>query len=383
MNISAARLSKALALTKKAISSRNYMPALSCVKVGITETGGLSVIGNDCDTYIMICDEEAANLPPATQYAYDLTSLINAVKGAGKNATITADDSSISCDGFRANVTSEPLENLPEAPEMGALEFKVSFNNYGYRYESFLESLSVAETAINNEESRFTLNAALIDPEPNDLYAIAATDSHRLVVRREKGFVLTGEPKPFMVSKHLCHCIQAIAGKRFNSEIQFDVYADFVRVQFNTDGFLVCLIQKKVVGTFPDWRRVFPKSSGIGIVVNQQSLHLALERIKSATGKPSVRHRAAVRIEVGTDDTITLTAGSLGEMATATMKAEPTSAVIYKKFTFALSWLYLSEACGCYANDKNVTIMVNVQNDTVNSPVVINGEYVIMPMRIE
>jgi DNA polymerase-3 subunit beta len=130
--------------------------------------------------------------------------------------------------------------------------------------------------AISSEESRFTLNGALLVLKKGGLVMVA-TDGHRLAMIESTAELpgITGAYRALLPRKAMLE-LQKLAG---------DSSADAV-VRFSGDEnhlfFEVgerLLLSRKLTGNFPDYERVLPKEQPLSVSLNRDELRGAIERV--------------------------------------------------------------------------------------------------------
>ena len=130
--------------------------------------------------------------------------------------------------------------------------------------------------AISNEESRYTLNGALLVLKPESL-AMVATDGHRLSFVEKPGESLegiSGEKRVLIPRKALSE----LASLLNSSDAETVEYADddhtlFFRVGHRT------LSSRKLTGQFPNYEAVMPRDNTRFAVVRSSELSQAIARV--------------------------------------------------------------------------------------------------------
>lgn len=145
--------------------------------------------------------------------------------------------------------------------------------------------------AISSEESRFTLNGALMILKPNAI-TLVATDGHRLAMTEEQ----TELPEVIVTYK-------ALLPKKAMAELQklCGEAAPDATIQFSGDDNHLffqlgerLLLSRKLAGNFPDFERVLPKDSPYSITLNRDELKAAIDRVSQFTDERS----SAIRIQL-------------------------------------------------------------------------------------
>ena len=130
--------------------------------------------------------------------------------------------------------------------------------------------------AISNEESRYTLNGALLILKAESL-AMVATDGHRLAHVEKTGENLaniTGEKKILIPRKALSE-LQGLLASTDTPEIEFadDDHTLFFRIGGRT------LTSRKLTGQFPNYEAVLPRDNNKFLVVRSEELQQSIQRV--------------------------------------------------------------------------------------------------------
>ncbi len=131
--------------------------------------------------------------------------------------------------------------------------------------------------AISNEESRYTLNGALLILKAESL-AMVATDGHRLAFVEKPNEALggiSGEKRVLVPRKALHELSQLLASAADDEKIEFadDEHTLFFRVGHRT------LSTRKLSGQFPNFEAVMPRDNTKFAVVRSSELAAAIQRV--------------------------------------------------------------------------------------------------------
>jgi DNA polymerase III subunit beta len=160
--------------------------------------------------------------------------------------------------------------NFPQVPE---------FPNGGVTQipTASLKSM-IAKTifAISNEESRYTLNGALLILKAESL-AMVATDGHRLAHLEKRGESLkniSGEKKTLIPRKALAE-LQSLLADTEDESLDFydDEHTLFFRLAHRT------LTTRKLTGQFPNYEAVLPRDNHKRVVVRSEELMHSIQRV--------------------------------------------------------------------------------------------------------
>ncbi|MFZ0663536.1 MAG: DNA polymerase III subunit beta [Acidobacteriaceae bacterium] len=130
--------------------------------------------------------------------------------------------------------------------------------------------------AISNEESRYTLNGALLILKAESL-AMVATDGHRLAHIEKIGESLanvSGERKTLIPRKALAE-LQSLLS---NSDAETVEFADDDHTLYFRIGHRV-LTSRKLTGQFPNYEAVMPRDNNKFVVVRSEDLMGSIQRV--------------------------------------------------------------------------------------------------------
>ena len=136
----------------------------------------------------------------------------------------------------------------------------------------------VAKTifAISNEESRYTLNGALLVLKAESM-AMVATDGHRLAHIEKLGETMagvSGEKKTLIPKKALGE-LNSLLGSTDAETLEF---ADDESTLFFKVGGRV-LTSRKLTGQFPNYEAVLPRDNNKFVIVRSEELMAAIQRV--------------------------------------------------------------------------------------------------------
>ena len=130
--------------------------------------------------------------------------------------------------------------------------------------------------AISNEESRYTLNGALLILKAESI-AMVATDGHRLAHIEKTGETLSnvsGERKTLIPRKALAE-LQSLLSNTDAEKVEF---ADDDHTLFFRIGHRV-LTSRKLTGQFPNYEAVMPRDNNKFVVVRSEDLMGSIQRV--------------------------------------------------------------------------------------------------------
>src|ERR1700726_1689564 len=178
-------------------------------------------------------------------------------------------------------------DNFPAIPEFPHALVKIP--------AKILSSL-IAKTAfaISMEESRYTLNGALLILKP-DTIAMVATDGHRLAVAEaDHTFAGLSNEARTLVPKKAMNEIQRLAGETGDEgEIEFAREESHLFFQLGPR----LLISRILTGQFPNYEAVLPRDNNKSVVIERSELCDAVRRVSQLADQRSHAVKLAVSNE--------------------------------------------------------------------------------------
>jgi DNA polymerase-3 subunit beta len=140
---------------------------------------------------------------------------------------------------------------------------------------SSLKPLGSRVIAISNEESRYTLNGALLVLKPESI-TMVATDGHRLAHIAKEGvsFDIAGEMKTLVPRKAMAELLTLLGAP----DIDFVEFAKDDSTLFFRLGSRL-LTSRQLTGQFPNYEAVLPKEHNKSVTVRTEDLHAAIQRV--------------------------------------------------------------------------------------------------------
>lgn len=154
---------------------------------------------------------------------------------------------------------------VPEFPSSGSIKIPVA---------SLRNLISKTIFAISNEESRYTLNGALIILKAESI-AMVATDGHRLayIEKGSESYPEIGSEKKTLIPRKALAELQSLLG---NTEAESVEFADDDSTLFFRIGHRV-LTSRKLTGQFPNYEAVFPRDNNKFVIVRSEELSRAIQ----------------------------------------------------------------------------------------------------------
>jgi DNA polymerase-3 subunit beta len=176
---------------------------------------------------------------------------------------------SITCGRSRTRIAGMSRESYPELPVMPEHTLELPL-------VPLRQMISRTMFAISNEESRFTLNGALLVLDPASMKMVA-TDGHRLAhVMASASIDQLQAPQSALLPRKAMGEILKLADAA--AEAAFVTFAaDENHLFFRVADRL--LITRKLTGSFPDYERVLPKEQKHEVALLKDDIRSALERV--------------------------------------------------------------------------------------------------------
>jgi DNA polymerase-3 subunit beta len=175
----------------------------------------------------------------------------------------------ITCDRRNYKLVGMSKENFPALPNFPHAMVKVP--------AALLSDLIAKTTfAISLEESRYTLNGALLVLKPSSIRMVA-TDGHRLAMveidHKFEGF--TNETSVLVPKKAMTEVQRLAQGIGDDGQVEFGQDESHLFFQFG--GRL--LTSRKLTGQFPNYEAVLPRDVNKTLVLEKEELQSALRRV--------------------------------------------------------------------------------------------------------
>jgi DNA polymerase-3 subunit beta len=230
--------------------------------------------------------------------------------------------------------------------------------------------------AISNEESRYTLNGALLVLKAESM-AMVATDGHRLAHIEKLGEALegvTGEKKTLIPRKALSELLSLLN----STEVETLEFADDEQTLFFRVGGRV-LTSRKLTGQFPNYEAVLPRDNNKFVIVRSEDLMASIQRVAQFADERS----GAIKIRLETNEL------KLSSSSTDSGESEDTIETPYNYDALVVGFnsQYLIDFLKAIGNSGEVRLeFKDAQSAGQMRPEDANEDvkyrYILMPMRI-
>ena len=271
ITVSRQELVKELTATQSVVERKTTIPILSNFLIE-AEGDRLSITATDLDQAIRTSAAVKVKKPGActipARKLYDYIKLLP----DGDISIKLLDNHWVQIRSGRSNTKMVGMAraNYPQVPEFPSMA-ATSISTLA------LKTL-IARTifAISNEESRYTLNGALLVIKAESL-AMVATDGHRLSYVEKPNEALEGisGEKRVLIPRKALQELQQLLGNTEAEKVEFadDEHTLFFRVGHRT------LSTRKLSGQFPNFEAVMPRDNTKFAVVRSSELSAAIQRV--------------------------------------------------------------------------------------------------------
>jgi DNA polymerase III subunit beta len=283
-SVSKADLVRELGLTQGVVEKKTTIPILSNIlletdhdQIWLTATD--LELGIRCACPARIKKEGAGTIP-----ARRLLDYVRLLPDADLQVKLAENQwASFICGRSRTRIAGMSRESFPELPQMPEPLAQIPLGVLS-------QMIACTIFAISAEESRFTLNGALLILRENGL-AMVATDGHRLALT-ERQVELPGLAGSYraLLPKKAMNELQKLASDDSSEQIEFSGNEN--HLFFKIDKRL--LLSRKLTGNFPDYERVLPKEHPHTLVIQREELKAAIERVAQFADERS----RAIRLQI-------------------------------------------------------------------------------------
>jgi DNA polymerase-3 subunit beta len=278
ITVSRAELLRELTAAQSVVERKTTIPILSNFLFEATEDGKLTITATDLDQSLKTsCAAKVKKAGACTIPARKLFDYIKLLP-EGDISIKLQDNHWVQIRAGRSNTKMVGMAraNFPAVPEFPAVG--------GFKINSASLRNMIAKTifAISNEESRYTLNGALLVLKAESM-AMVATDGHRLAHIEKTGETLegiSGEKKTLIPRKALAELMSLLNAPEPTKEKEAPVveFADDDQTLFFRVGGRV-LTSRKLTGQFPNYEAVLPRDNTKFVIVRSEDLMSSIQRV--------------------------------------------------------------------------------------------------------
>jgi DNA polymerase III subunit beta len=276
ITVSRAELLRELTAAQSVVERKTTIPILSNflfeATIGEGGQGKLTITATDLDQSLRTSCAAKVKKPGActipARKLYDYIKLLS----DGDISMKLLDNHWVQIKSGRSNTKMVGMAraNFPQVPEFPTVG--------AYKIASSSLANMIAKTifAISNEESRYTLNGALLVLKAESM-AMVATDGHRLAHIEKTGETLdgiSGEKKTLIPRKALAELSSLLS----NTDAETIEFGDDDQTLFFRIGGRV-LTSRKLTGQFPNYEAVLPRDNTKFVIVRSEDLMASIQRV--------------------------------------------------------------------------------------------------------
>jgi DNA polymerase III subunit beta len=269
--VSKSDLVRELSLSQGVVEKKTTIPILSNV---LLEAAGdrLTLTATDLELGIRCsCPARVKKEGSGTVPAKKLLDYVRLLPEGDVNMKFLENHwASITAGRSRTRIAGMSRESFPELPAMPETIAEIPV-------KTLTSMIARTSFAISMEESRFTLNGALLLMRPEGL-TMVATDGHRLAFVQaaagESGN-LDAQFRALVPKKAMAELMKLADGAGEGGKVTFA--GDDNHLYFQVGDRL--LIARKLTGNFPDYERVLPKDHPLTATLRKDEIRSAIERV--------------------------------------------------------------------------------------------------------
>jgi len=283
--VSKADLVRELNLSQGVVERKTTIPILSNVLIE-AEKDRIVLTTTDLELGIRcICPARVAKPGAGTIPAKRLLDYVRLLPDADVNVKLAENQwASLVCGRSRTRIAGMSRESFPELPKMPDTLAEIPI-------KALASMISKTIFAISMEESRFTLNGALLILKSDGL-TMVATDGHRLALVDYAMSMdgVAGSYRALLPRKAMGEILKLADEEGSDAKIRFS--GDDNHLFFQLGDRL--LLSRKLTGNFPDFERVLPKDAPHHVTLPREELKAAIERVSQFSDERS----RAIRVQL-------------------------------------------------------------------------------------
>ncbi len=268
--VSRSELVRELNLSQGVVEKKTTIPILSNVLI---EAEGSRIVLTATDLELGIqcsCPARIKKAGAGTIPARRLLDYVRLLPDADVQVKIQDNHwASLVCGRSKTRIAGMSRESFPELPKMPAPLAEIPIG-------VLASMISKTVFAISSEESRFTLNGALLVLKKGGLIMVA-TDGHRLATVESTVDLpgITGAYRALLPRKAMLE-LQKLAGdSAADAMVKFSGDENHLFFQLGER----LLLSRKLTGNFPDFERVLPKDHPHTATLNREEFKGAIDRV--------------------------------------------------------------------------------------------------------
>jgi len=285
-SVSKGDLVRELGLSQGVVEKKTTIPILSNVLVE-TSDNRILLTATDLELGIRVsCPARIKRQGAGTIPAKKLLDYVRLLPDADLDVKLQENHwASLLCGRSRTRIAGMSRESFPELPEMPEPVAEIPVR-------ALAAMIGKTIFAISAEESRFTLNGALLILK-NKGVTMVATDSHRLALVETAMDLpgISGQFRALLPRKAMAEILKLAQEAGADAQISFS--GDDNHLFFRLGERL--LLSRKLTGNFPDFERVLPKEHAHSVQLSRDEFRASIDRVSQFSDERS----RAIRLKLG------------------------------------------------------------------------------------
>jgi len=284
--VNKADLVRELGLSQGVVEKKTTIPILSNVLIE-ARGEGIELTATDLELGVRcVCPAEVKKEGSGTIPARRLLDYVRLLPDTGINIKFADNHwANLVCGRSRTRIAGMSRESFPELPAMPEKVADIPFK---------ILSKLIARTifGISMEESRFTLNGALLLVKADRLIMVA-TDGHRLALSEEAVDLGGAEYRALLPKKAMSELLKLVPEDHPDAAVEFS--GDENHLFFRSgDRLLIC---RKLTGNFPDYERVLPSEQPHSVSLPREEFRSTIDRVAQFSDERS--HAVRIKFSPG------------------------------------------------------------------------------------
>lgn len=292
------KLTKALNVVSKAVTSRSTIPILKGIMLEVTSEGKLTMSASDLDISIQdTIDVDATESGAIIVMAKLFGDIIRKLPSVEINIESDEENNvTIKCMNSEFKIIGMSTDEFPNVNMVSEETETIDFNKAELR-----RMIDKTSFAASNDESRGVITGVLMEFTPDQLNMVAI-DGYRMAINRKAK--VTTDPRNVIISAKIINEISRIIGEIDSDEENGRMFLSEKKVIFKFDNIQAEL--RLLDGEFINYKDILPKERKITAKVNKANLTESIERasLLSKTGKNNL-----IKIDLK-DNMMTITSNS-------------------------------------------------------------------------
>lgn len=275
-----------VAVVSKAITSKNTLPIMSCVKITCEADDRITLTGGSVGVTLAV-DCPATEITDFAPICVEASLLNNALGNLGSQEVefvVNGNNLTVVYNGGHFNLMAQPATDYP------ATEMSTDGSSVAVPSDVIANAMRVCRPFVGHDDLRPIMSGVYLD-FTSDYLVFAATDGHKLI-RESYPTVKRGDSQPCsaIVSEHTASLLPLLP-----KDSDVDVVVTDRQTMFKANGFT--LVATSIEGRYPNYNGVIPQNHPSYIDVDRTALINLLKRV----GVMGNKSTGLVKLEADSD----------------------------------------------------------------------------------